>query len=70
MVGLFETREGEGAWAEEARGGIGGRGRLVRVEGSAVVFGRAELVSIRDQWSRPKQHVACGFFFLDNEILQ
>ena len=45
VVGLLETREGERAWDVLARGRVGGRGWLMRVEGAAGVFGRAELVS-------------------------
>lgn len=46
-VGLFEAGEGEGAGDEEAGGGVGRGGRLVRVEGAAVVFWGAELVAGR-----------------------
>lgn len=45
MVGLLETGQGEGAWDELAGLGGGGAGRLVWVEGAAVVFWRAEFVS-------------------------
>ena len=44
-VGLLEAWEDEGTGDELSRGRIGGFGRLVRVEGTAVVLGRAELVS-------------------------
>lgn len=44
MVGLFEAGEGEGSWDVFAGGGVGARGRLVWVEGAAVVFWGAELV--------------------------
>ena len=44
-VGLGEAGEGEGAWGEEAGGRVGGWGRLVRVEGAAVVFWGAEAVA-------------------------
>ena len=46
-VCLLEAWEGEGTRDELARGRIGGFGRLVRVERTAVVLGRAELVSER-----------------------
>ena len=45
MVGLFEAGEGERTRNEKAGGGRGGRGRLVWVEGTAVVARRAELVA-------------------------
>ena len=45
MVGLFEAGEGERTRDEKTGGGGGGRGRLVWVEGTAVVTGRAELVA-------------------------
>lgn len=44
-VGLLEARERVGPGNILARSGIGGFGRLVRVERTAVVLGRAELVS-------------------------
>jgi hypothetical protein len=44
-VGLFEARERERTGNELARGRVGGFGRLVRVQRTAVVLGRTELVS-------------------------
>jgi hypothetical protein len=44
-VGLLEAWEREWAGNELARGRVGGFGRLVRVERTAVVLGRTELVS-------------------------
>lgn len=52
MVGLFESGKGERAGDEGARCGIGGGGRLVRVQFATVVFRRAEMVSAQgDEWS-------------------
>lgn len=50
LPGLLGSGEGEGAWDEETGGGVGGRRWSVRVEGAAVVFGRAELVSVCRRW--------------------
>lgn len=50
MVGLLETREGEGAGDELARFRGGGGRWLMRVEGAAVVFWGSEFVSGRCQW--------------------
>lgn len=44
-VGLREAGEGEGAWDVDAGGGRGGGGRLVGMEGAAVVAGWAEAVA-------------------------
>ena len=51
-VGLRKAGKREGAWDELARGGVGGRRRLVWVERTAVVFWGAELVSkgVRSAW--------------------
>jgi hypothetical protein len=46
-VGLFKAWKGEGTRNELSRSRVGGFGRLVRVERTAVVLGRAELVSER-----------------------
>lgn len=46
-VCLLEAGEGEWARYEEARGGIGGWRRLVGVQGTTIVFWRAELVAAR-----------------------
>lgn len=46
MVGLLESREREGSGDEFSRRRVGCRRGLVRVEGAAVVFGRAEVVSL------------------------
>ena len=45
VVGLGEAGQGEGAWDELARGRVRGRWRLMWVEGTAVVFGGAELLA-------------------------
>ncbi len=45
VVGGFKAGGGEGAGDKFAGGGIGGPGWLMRVEGAAVVFGWAKLVS-------------------------
>ncbi len=45
MVGLLEAGEGEGTRDELAGFGGRGGGRLVWVEGAAVVFWRAEFVA-------------------------
>lgn len=50
MVGLLEAGQGEGARNELAGFGGGGGGRLVRMEGPAVVFWRAEFVSEMCKW--------------------
>jgi len=47
VVGLLEAGEGKGAGDEEAGGGCGYWGGLMRVEGPAVVFGWAEAVAVR-----------------------
>lgn len=44
LVCLVEARQGEGAGLEETRRGVRHGRRLVRVEGAAVVLGRAKLV--------------------------
>ncbi len=45
VVGVDHSGRGEGARDEFARGWVGGVRRLVWVEGTAVVFGGAELIS-------------------------
>lgn len=45
VVGFFQPREREGARDEEAGGWVRGRGGLVWVQRTAVVFGGAELVA-------------------------
>ena len=45
VVGGFEAGGGEGAWDEFTGGRIRGMGWLMGMEGPAVVFGRAKLVS-------------------------
>ncbi len=47
MVGLLEAGEGEGTWDEFAGFWDGWGGRLVRVEGAAVVFWGSEFESGR-----------------------
>jgi len=47
VVGLFEAWEREWTGNEFARGGIGRRRRLMRVEGTAVVLGWSKLISVR-----------------------
>lgn len=58
LICLVQTRQAKGAGLEETRCRVGCGRRLVGMERTAVVFGRAVLVSGR--WSGQAAGVGCG----------